>query len=262
MSPTPHTTPDWDARSYDRISEMQLVSGRDFLARVPLRGDEVVLDAGCGTGRVTRLISDRVPRGRVIGVDASPSMIAQARENLGPEVELVLSDLLEVELREPVDLVFSTAAIHWIGDHERLFVAIHGWLRPGGRLAAQFGSRGNARDVVEAAVNASRREPFAGHLRGFERPWNFPSLEETAPRLERAGFEDVRCELAERRYEFDDPREFQRTVGLAVHLDRLSTELHEEFINAVLAATPDPSRVHLIRLNVFARRPKDGDGGG
>jgi trans-aconitate 2-methyltransferase len=241
---------------------MQLSSGRDFLAQVPLRGDEVILDAGCGTGRVTRLLTDRVPRGRVLGVDASRSMLAQARERLGPEVELVLTDLLELELVEPVDLVFSTAAFHWIGDHERLFGAIHGWLRPGGRVAAQFGSRGNAQDVVEAAVSASRRDPFAAHLRGFERPWNFRSPEETASTLEGAGFEEVRCERAERWYEFDDPREFQRTVGLAVHLDRLPRELHEEFVDAVLAETPDPSRVHLIRNNVFARRPKDGDGGG
>jgi trans-aconitate 2-methyltransferase len=262
LSSTPHTTPDWDARTYDRISEMQLVSGRDFLAELPLRGDETALDAGCGTGRVTRLLAERLPRGRVIGVDASPSMLERARENLGPEVELIRSDLLELDPPERVDLVFSTAAFHWVGDHERLFRRVHGWLRPGGRLAAQFGSSGNAADVVAASVSAARRDPFARHLRGFEHPWNFPEREETVRRLARAGFVDVRCELAERRFEFDDPREFQRTVGLAVHLDRLPAELREGFVDAVLDGTPDPSRVHLVRLNVLARRAKDADGGG
>ena len=256
------TTPDWDARSYDRISQMQLESGRDFLARVPLRGDEVVVDAGCGTGRVTRLLLERLPRGQVIGVDASPSMIGQARKNLDSSVELIASDLLDFDPREPVDLVFSTATFHWIRDHDLLFRAIRGWLRPGGRLAAQFGGKGNVQDVVDAIVGGSRREPFAKHLRGFEHPWVFPSAEEATRRLEDAGFVDVHCELEHRWFEFDEPREFQRTVGLAVHLDRLPEELRDRFLDTVLAAIPDPSRVHLIRVNISAIRPEAGDGGG
>lgn len=248
------STPDWDAGSYDRISDMQLESGRDFLARLPLRGDEVAIDAGCGTGRVTSLLLERLPRGRVIGVDGSPSMIERARESLGEEVELVVSDLLEFVPQEPVDLVFSTATFHWILDHDRLFRAIRGWLQPGGLLAAQFGGKGNVRDVVDAIVAASRREPFAEHLRGFEHPWVFPAPEEEAERLERAGFVDIRCDRVDSRFEFDDPREFQRTVGLAVHLDRLPEELREPFLDTVLAGIGDPSQVHLIRTNVHARR--------
>jgi len=252
------STPDWDARSYDRISDMQFESGRDFVAGLPLRGDEVAIDAGCGTGRVTRLLMERLPRGRVIGVDGSPSMIEQARENLGPDVELVVSDLLEFEPSEAAELVFSTATFHWILDHDRLFRTIRGWLRPGGLLAAQFGGKGNVQDVIDAIVTASGREPFAQHLRGFEHPWVFPAPEEEAERLERARFVDVRCDREERWFEFDDPREFQRTVGLAVHLDRLPEELREPFLDTVLAGIADPSQVHLIRTNIHARRPAAG----
>jgi trans-aconitate 2-methyltransferase len=253
---------DWDAGSYDRISDMQLESGREFLSTVPLRGDELAVDAGCGTGRVTRLLLERLPRGRVIGVDASPSMVERARENLDGAAEVVLSDLLEFEPPEPVDVVFSSATFHWILDHDRLFRAIRGWLRPGGMLAAQFGGKGNVQDVVDAIVGASSREPFAEHLRGFEHPWMFPSPEEEAERLERAGFVDVRCEREDRWFKFEDPREFQRTVGLAVHLDRLPRELHEQFLDTVLAGIADPSKVHLIRTNIHALRAKDGDGAG
>lgn len=256
------STVDWDAGSYDRISDMQLESGRDFLATVALRGDEVVIDAGCGTGRVTRLLLERLPEGRVIGVDGSPSMIERARDNLRGQAELVVSDLLEFEPPEPVDLVFSTATFHWIIDHDRLFRSIHGWLRPGGRLAAQLGGKGNAQNVIDATVEVARTEPFAPHLRGVEHPWNFPSPEEASERLRRAGFGEILCERAERSFAFDDPREFQRTVGLAVHLDRLPEELRGPFLDAVLARTIDPSTVHLIRTNIYARRPEDGDGGG
>jgi trans-aconitate 2-methyltransferase len=100
---------------------MQLESGREFLAGISLRGDETAIDAGCGTGRVTRLLAERLPRGRVIGVDASEAMIARSRAKLDSKVDLVTSDLLEFEPPEPVDLVFSTAALHWIDDQAACF---------------------------------------------------------------------------------------------------------------------------------------------
>jgi trans-aconitate 2-methyltransferase len=256
------TAINWDAGAYDRISDMQLESGREFLAGVSLRGDETAIDAGCGTGRVTRLLAERLPRGRVIGVDASEAMIAQSRANLDSKVELVTSDLLEFEPTEPVDLVFSTAALHWIDDQDRLFRTIHDWLHPGGRVAAQFGGAGNLREVLDAIVSASRREPFTEHLDGLEHPWTYPSIDEATERLARTGFTEFRCELVELPFEFDDPREFHRTVYLVVHLERLPAELHDEFIDAVMAGQSDPSTAHFLHMNLAARRPlrEDGDG--
>lgn len=246
---------EWDATTYDLISDMQLESGRDFLAQVPLEGDEIAIDAGCGTGRITELLVERLPNGRVIGVDASTTMIEQARDRLDRSVELIHSDLLELEPPELVDLVFSTATLHWIRDHDRLFATIYTWLKPGGRLAAQLGGKGNFGEVTEPAVRVASREPFAEHLRGFESPWEFPSPEQATERLERAGFVDVRCVREERDYHFRQPREFHRTVGLAVHLDRLPEELREPFLDTVLDEMPDPFHGHLIRTNIFARHP-------
>src|SRR5215207_2692041 len=119
---------------YDAISDMQLGWGIKVLDRIELTGDENVLDAGCGTGKVTALIAERVPRGRVIGVDASRSMIDEARKRLPSDIELIVADILDLELSEPVDVLFSNATLHWIHDHERLFDRLHAALRPGGRL--------------------------------------------------------------------------------------------------------------------------------
>ncbi len=246
---------EWDAATYDRISDMQLETGRDFLAHVELRGDEVAIDAGCGTGRITELLIDRLPRGRVIGVDGSAAMIEQARERLGPEIELIVSDLLELDPPEPVDLVFSTATFHWLADHDRLYAAVYGWLKPGGMLAAQLGGKGNVQEMIEPVIRIAAEQPFAEHLRGVEDPWNFPPPEQTAGQLERAGFVDVRIETEERTFEFDEPRTFQRTVGLVVHLDRLPEELREPFLDTVLAELRDPSTAHFVRTNLFARHP-------
>ena len=247
--------PDWDAVSYDRISDLQLAWGREVLDRLELRGDEVVLDAGCGTGRVTAMIADRLSRGRVIGVDASPSMIEHARELPELDAELIVSDLLKLDLREPVDVVFSNATFHWIADHDALFRRLYGLLRPGGRLGAQCGAEGNVSSLVEAFRITSRESPYVEHFRGWEGPWFFAPANETKKRLERIGFEGVRCWTEDKRVVLENPREFHRTVGFAAHLERLPSDLHDDFFEAVLARVRDPSVQDYVRLNISARRP-------
>src|SRR5215218_10706344 len=123
---------DWDGATYDRIADPMTRWGTGVLERLPLAGDETVLDAGCGSGRVTERLLERLPRGRVIAADASESMIEKAREKLGDRVDYLVADLTELELSEPVDVVFSTATFHWISDHDRLFARLHAALVPGG----------------------------------------------------------------------------------------------------------------------------------
>ena len=129
---------DWNAGSYERMSAPIEAMGRDVLSRLELVGDETVLDAGCGTGRVTAALLERLPRGRVIADDGSPSMIEQARERLGDDrVEFLVADLAELELPERVDAVLSTATFHWVPDHDALFARLFDVLQPGGQLVAQ-----------------------------------------------------------------------------------------------------------------------------
>src|SRR5919112_3663615 len=141
---------DWDAATYERLSAPIAAMGVDVLDRLELEGDETVLDAGCGTGKVTRELHRRLPRGHVIAVDAAPSMVEQARAALPEDVEVRQADLLELALERPVDAVLSTATFHWIGDHDRLFAVLHAALRPGGRLVAQCGAAGNVDEVKDA----------------------------------------------------------------------------------------------------------------
>src|SRR6478609_419541 len=116
---------DWDGATYDRISTPQQAWGREVLERLPLRGEETVLDAGCGSGRITEMLAARLPRGRVIAVDASPAMVDAARQRLGEQADVRVMDLVDLELGEPLDAILSTATFHWIADHERLFARLH-----------------------------------------------------------------------------------------------------------------------------------------
>jgi trans-aconitate 2-methyltransferase len=244
----------WDGQSYDRISGPMEAMGRAVLARLELAGDEVVLDAGCGSGRVTEGLLELLPRGRVIAVDASPSMVEAATERLAGSrrVDVRLLDLLDLDLGERVDAVFSTATFHWIADHDRLFGRLHGALRPAGRLVAQCGGKGNI-DVLRGAANAVLAiEPYAEHFSDFQPPWNYASAEETEARLLAAGFASARCWLAPAPQRPEHPREFLSTIVLGPHVQHLPEDLRERFMDDVLAALGEPVVVDYVRLNIDA----------
>lgn len=259
---TSGTTADWDGQRYDRVSAPQEEWAKAVLARLPLEGGETVLDAGCGSGRVTRQLLERLPAGAVVGVDGSLSMIETARKALADDgrVTLFVSDLLalapdllqaEAGVRE-VDAIFSNATFHWIEDHAALFSALRSVLRPGGRLVAQCGGKDNVAQWVAAIEVASAQHPYDAHLRDF-RPWSFYGPEETAERLRAAGFEQISCELIEvEPVRPEDPREFLSVVGLAAHNARLPDDLREPFAELVVASLPQPVELVYKRLNINA----------
>jgi trans-aconitate 2-methyltransferase len=246
---------DWDAATYDRVSTPQVEWAKEVLARLPLNGDETVLDAGCGSGRVTAELLKKLPNGRVIGLDGSEQMIEKARAALPDEVELIVMDLQELELDDPVDVVFSTATFHWIPDHDNLFRRIHSVLKPGGRLHAQAGGKGNVARLAEAIFKVAATERFSSHFEDMPLMWNFSGAEETKERLENAGFTEADCWLQDKPLTPEHPLEFLATVTLGPHLARLPDELHDDFTKAVAAEMGDPLTLDYVRLNIDARRP-------
>jgi trans-aconitate 2-methyltransferase len=228
--------------------------GQAVLDRLELRGDETVLDAGCGSGRITETLIERLPRGRVIGADVSASMVAAARERLGPDADIRRADLLELEreLDEPVDAILSTATFHWVADHAALFRSLHGVLRPGGRLVAQCGGEGNITKLRARAGVVMEREPYAERFRDFQPPWNYANPEDTGERLLKAGFAMAECWLAPAPTEPGHPREFLATIVLGPHVQHLPESLREPFMDAVMVELGEPVVVDYVRLNIDA----------
>jgi trans-aconitate 2-methyltransferase len=244
---------EWDAETYDAVSDPQYEWGMEVLERLELRGDEVAVDAGCGSGRVTAELVERLPQGRVIAVDGSEAMVEKAKERLADRADYLVPDLVELELPEPVDLVFSTATLHWIADHDRLFRRLHGILKPGGRLVAQCGGQGNVAAHTRAIAAVAADPEYGQHLIGAKAPWNFASPEETEPRLRAAGLAEVRCWLEPKPVQPARPLEFISTVTLGPILDQLPPEKRRPFAEAVLAQEDEPLVLEYVRLNIEAR---------
>ena len=239
---------DWNADAYERLSAPQTRWGEAVVGWLDLAGNERVLDAGCGTGRVTERLLDRLPRGRVVALDGSPSMIERARERLGEErVEYLIADLMEpIPVGERVDAILSTATFHWVPDHQVLFRNLAAVLRPGGQLAAQCGGAGNIASV-EAAVNQLGRS-FGGNK-------TFASPGETRARLEAAGFGDVEVWLHDEPTPIP-PQEFEaflETVCLGGLVEGMRPAEREAFAHEVATRMPGPE-VDYVRLNIRARR--------
>lgn len=245
---------DWDASTYDRISAPQQAWAREQLERLHLRGDEIVLDAGCGSGRVTAMLVDMVPDGRVYAVDVAPSMVEHTQQALGDRVRASCQDLTELTLPEQVDAIFSNATFHWIPDHPKLFRALAATLKPGGQLVAQCGGFGNIDSFRALADEVAASGEFAPYFSDWKGPWNYARADVTAERLSAAGFVDVETWLEPRPTTLDDPEPFVRTVCLVRHLDLLPEELHRSFARAVLARSGTPFVLDYVRLNMVARR--------
>jgi trans-aconitate 2-methyltransferase len=226
--------------------------GLEVLARLELSGDELVLDAGCGSGRIPQALIERLPRGRVIAVDQSPSMVDAAKQRLGQTADIRVVDLLELDLGEPIDAAISTATFHWIADHDLLFRRLHAALRPGGQLVAQCGGEGNITILRGRVAPLLERKPYVEHFRDWRPPWNYAGAEQTHERLLSAGFASAKCWLEPAPREPEHPREFLSTIVLGPHVQRLPEQLREQFMDDALEAIGAPVVVDYVRLNIDA----------
>jgi trans-aconitate 2-methyltransferase len=258
---------EWNARVYHRVSSPQRDWGLPVLERLALRGDEVVLDVGCGTGRLTEKLAERLPRGRAICVDQSENMLVTAREYVAPRVgrrvAFARADASALPFAGVADAIFSTATFHWVLDHDRLFAGLFAALKPGGRLVAQCGGGANLHRLHERCHRLMREPEFAPYFSRWRDPWEFADAETTARRLENARFIDVKTSVhASPVLQPDAPayREFVEHVICRPHLERLADPmLRARFLDRLTeqaALDTPPFELDYWRLDLEGRRPR------
>jgi len=241
---------EWDAPAYDTLNAPMTARGEDAVARLELRGDEAVLDAGCGTGQVTATLLERLPRGRVVALDGSQAMLDAARGRFAGDARvcLVHADLerpLDPLLgRAALDAIVSTSTFHWVRDHDGLFRHLAAVLKPGGQLVVDCGGAGNIAAILAALCEL-------GHS---EHPWTYAGIEETRARLQAAGFAEVDVRLVPRvsRFAPGELERFLTSVVLRTHVAELGPQDGGALVRAVATRLPRPE-IEWVRLEIVAR---------
>jgi len=263
----PPSSREWNAAEYHRLSAPQFHWGQRVLSELHLRGDECVLDAGCGTGKLTHLLLQNLPRGRVVGLDVSRNMVMHARRDLqaefGDRAQFVAADLIALPFHQAFDGIFSTASFHWVLDHDLLFRNLFGALRSGGWLHAQCGGGANIARLRGRVRLLSQTAEFAPWLADFAEPWFFSDAETAEARLRQAGFDDIHTDLETAAVTVSSAQEFHdylRTFVLHRHLELLpTTNLQEEFLQHLTRSSAEdspPWTLDYTRLNLRARKPE------
>lgn len=258
---------EWNSEAYHRLSRPQFEWGLKVLDRLRLRGDESVADAGCGSGKVTAKLVERLPRGRVVAMDLSQNMLQTARQHLEPnfsgQVFFIAADLQDIPLEGVLDGIFSTAAFHWLPDHDRLFRSLFRSLKPGGWLEAQCGGGPNLARLRQRATALISEADFAPFFVGWSPPWQYPDDVTTAERMRHAGFTEVKTWLEEAPARLADAaeyKEFLAIVTLHRHVARIADPaLRERFMDELArqaAADDPPFTLDYWRLNLSGRKPK------
>jgi trans-aconitate 2-methyltransferase len=256
---------EWDSTAYDRISAPQFSWGKKVLDRVSLRGDECLLDAGCGTGKLIPELLSGLTSGHVVGVDLSQNMLRTARESLEPRfpsrIAFVAADLQRLPFNAAFDGIFSTAAFHWVPDHDLLFRSLYGALRPGGWVIAQCGGAGNLDCLLARVARLAQAPKYAAHVGNYKHSWVFADPPTTAKRLQAAGFGNIETslELAPTRFENEIQfAEFVSKVILHRFLEHFRDDsMRHEFvaeIGAQAARDQPPYELDYVRLNLSGRK--------
>jgi len=189
----------WSAEQYESSSQNQKKWGADLVAMLNITGNEKVLDIGCGDGRLTALIAEKLPDGLAVGVDSSADMIALSKKNFPKEtfrnLSFMTKDARELDFDNEFDIVFSNACLHWVIDHMPVLRGIRQSLKSGGRILVQMGGEGNAAKIIEVVEQLMRSPKWSAYFGDFPFPYGFHNPENYRKWLTALDYKIDRVEL-------------------------------------------------------------------
>lgn len=255
---------EFDGEKYERHSTHQKEWGARLIEELGLKGEEDILDLGCGDGALTARLAELAPRGTVVGIDASTGMVAAAQKHLRPNLRFELSDIEDLDYEGAFDLVFSNAALHWVKGHQRLLANVWRALRPGGVVRFNFAAEGNCAQFFSVVQKVMALPEYAEFFAQFEWPWYMPATADYRRLVEEAGFAETSV------WGENADRYFPNAAALAGWIDQpsivpflqvLSEEARTGFRDVVVADAAklcrQPNGTYFVafrRVNVLARK--------
>lgn len=257
----------FNGQKYEKFSQPQRDWGSKVMNELELRGDEHILDLGCGNGLLTAKLAERVPKGKVVGVDSSSSMLEQAEKHSTDNMEFRLMDMENMEIDDKFDVVFSNAALHWVKGHLHLLKLVYDCLNTNGIMRVQFAGEGNCMNLYGVLTDAISSPEFESNFTSFEWPWYMPNVSEYEKLLSSAGFEQYRVWMENADRNFPDEDSFVGWIeqpGLVPFMTFLPEEKAALFRDLVVgktkktAAQPDGTYFEYFRrLNVYAVKERN-----
>jgi len=246
----------WNADEYAAHSKGQAVWAQELIEKIRLKGNESILDIGCGDGKITNALS-YLTSGEVVGIDFSHEMIAYAKATFSKPLFMQM-DAQALNFNKRFDVVFFNAALHWAKDHKAILQGISKALKPEGRAILQMGGAGNGEKVFEALHNIL--PDYAAYFEGFEMPYTFHSDTTYEVLLNEIGFSSYNAHLVFKDMVHEDRKAFRGWIETEwfPFIDLVPSEKKEAFIEAWIEAyytlcPPDNAgRAHvgMMRLEV------------
>lgn len=236
---------DWNAAQYTQHSSLQEAMAAEVLALLVLRGDERVLDVGCGDGRITAQIADRVSSGSVLGVDASADMIAHASRQYGPgapqaraNLRFEVADARALGFNAAFDCLVSFNALHWVHEQASALVGIAAALAPAGRAQLRLVTRGPATSLEEVAEATRKLPRWAAHFEAFEDPYLRLTADQYAALAVQCGLRVLAVHTAAKAWNFRTDEAFFGfcNAGFGAWTQRLPEAQRRGFVEAVIRA--------------------------
>lgn len=238
---------EFNGEKYAQASRHQREWGNTLISGLRLKGDELVLDLGCGDGALTEQLALLVPNGSVLGIDASRGMIETAEKHVKDNLKFMQADINRMDFSDDFDVIFSNAALHWIKDHDRLLKNSFSALKPGGVISWNFAGDGTCSRFFEVIREKMQAAHYRACFQDFEWPWYMPSKQDYTKKVEAVGFSEATVleEKADRF--FSDSDEMIRWLDqpslvpfISRVPDMLKADFREDVVEAMLEKTRQP----------------------
>ena len=254
----------WDAKDYAQNSSAQESWANELVDKLALQGGERLLDIGCGDGKITNSIAQKLMNGTVVGIDRSESMIKLANSQFDlPHLSFYTMNATDISTPVKFDVAFSNAALHWVKDHSAVLRGLKKCLKQNSKILFQMGGYGNAQDVLEVVELVTASKEWAKYFNDFVYPYNFCSISDYEKWLPDAGYKAKRIELINKdmvHKNKEDLKGWLRTTWFP-YTDQLPEKKREEFLslviekytNAMPVDSEGKTHVNMVRLEVEAR---------